>query len=126
MSDDLLRRLQHRDRYEKQYSQLFVSVGETLQAGGQQAELATVRRLQEQIQRDRVKINKLEEIIRVMQLDQDRLNDELISVNIQNNVLESKYLQLTKEHDKLIQRWLQKVQNDADKMNETIESQGSK
>lgn len=128
MIDDLLRRLEHRDQFENQYSTLFVDVNsENFDTSkNNKAELATVRNLQEQIQSDQIKINKLEEIIKVMHLNQDRLNDELISVSIQNNVLENKYSQLNQEHNKLIQRWLQKVQNDADKMNETIESQGSK
>ena len=63
---------------------------------------------------------KLKEIIKVMNRDKERVNDELISLNIENNVMQEKLDSLTKEHDKLIQRWLQKVQAEIDKMNSDV------
>lgn len=47
------------------------------------------------------------------------INDEIVSLSIQNNLLTDKLEKLEKENGDLVQRWIEKVKSDADKMNET-------
>jgi regulator of replication initiation timing len=49
------------------------------------------------------------------------LNDEFLSMQIQNTLLYDKVEKLEKENDQLVQRWLEKVQQDADKINAILE-----
>jgi chromosome segregation ATPase len=51
------------------------------------------------------------------------LNDELLSMQIQNTLLYDKVEKLERENDQLVQRWLEKVQQDADKINAILEQQ---
>lgn len=51
----------------------------------------------------------------------ETINDELLSCNIQNNVLANKVDELTKENDKLVERWMQRVSQDAEKLNDVNE-----
>lgn len=67
-------------------------------------------------------LSQLKEVMNVMNKNNERLNDEIISLTIENNVLQEKFNLLNVEHNKLIQRWLLKAQRDADIMNATIES----
>lgn len=71
-------------------------------------------------------LNQLKEVMSVMNKNNERLNDEIISLTIENNVLQEKIKLLNVEHNKLIQRWLLKAQRDADIMNATIESSSNK
>ncbi|CDR37729.1 CYFA0S01e15940g1_1 [Cyberlindnera fabianii] len=48
------------------------------------------------------------------------LNDELIAMQIENNLLHNKLEKMEKENEDLVQRWLQKVQQDAEKFNDFI------
>ncbi|CAM9015439.1 unnamed protein product [Wickerhamomyces anomalus] len=57
------------------------------------------------------------------------INDEILSLSIQNNLLTDKVDKLEKENGDLVERWIEKVKADADKMNETnafLEMYGSK
>jgi len=47
------------------------------------------------------------------------INDEIISLSIQNNLLTDKVDKLENENASLVERWIEKVKSDADKMNET-------
>lgn len=47
------------------------------------------------------------------------INDELLMNQIQLNVLNEKIENLTKENTSLIQRWMEKVKMDADKLNDS-------
>ncbi|KAI0461549.1 hypothetical protein LJB42_000847 [Komagataella kurtzmanii] len=46
------------------------------------------------------------------------VNDELLSLHIQNNLMNDKIESLTSENDKLVQRWMEKVTKDAELLNE--------
>lgn len=50
------------------------------------------------------------------------INDELLLSQILNNVLIEKSKNLTEENEKLVTRWMQKMELDANKVNETNES----
>nr|6RGO_C Chain C, Autophagy protein 16 [Eremothecium gossypii ATCC 10895]6RGO_D Chain D, Autophagy protein 16 [Eremothecium gossypii ATCC 10895] len=52
--------------------------------------------------------------------DAEKLNDEIISLNIENSLLQDKLTALQAEYDKLIQRWLAKAQSEADAMNQGL------
>lgn len=47
------------------------------------------------------------------------INDEILSLSIQNNLLTDKVDKLEKENGDLVERWIEKVKADVDKMNET-------
>ncbi|CEP22635.1 unnamed protein product [Cyberlindnera jadinii] len=49
------------------------------------------------------------------------LNDEFLSMQIQNNLLHDRLATLEKENDQLVQRWLAKAQEDADRINAMLE-----
>lgn len=52
------------------------------------------------------------------------LNDEFLATQIQNNLLFDKVNKLERENAELVERWLLKVQQDADKINEMLEGSG--
>lgn len=57
------------------------------------------------------------------------VNDEILALSIQNNLLTDKVDKLEKENGELVERWIEKVRLDADKMNEAnafLEMYGSK
>ncbi len=51
----------------------------------------------------------------------ERLNDELLGANLEANVLGQKLQDLQQEHDKLLERWMQRVRVEVDKMNAQLE-----
>ena len=77
--------------------------------------------LKNELKKKEDNIKKLNEVITIMNKHSENMNDEIITSNIEINILQDKLDSLTEEHNKLIKRWLQKVQNDADAMNEKIE-----
>ncbi|KAK6456921.1 autophagy-related protein 16 [Scheffersomyces xylosifermentans] len=46
------------------------------------------------------------------------INEEILSGKIQNNVLQSKVEELTKQNEELINRWMERAKTDAEKMND--------
>lgn len=46
------------------------------------------------------------------------INDELLMLQMQNNLLNQKVTELSLENDSLIQRWMNKVSQDAEKLND--------
>ena len=46
------------------------------------------------------------------------INDELISLQIQNNLLQDKISKLESENETLVGRWIDKVRDDADRIND--------
>ncbi|ODV59597.1 Atg16p [Ascoidea rubescens DSM 1968] len=46
------------------------------------------------------------------------INDELLSLQIQNNLLQDKISNLESENQTLVNRWIDKVKSDADKIND--------
>lgn len=49
------------------------------------------------------------------------VNDELLLNQIQTNVLNDRIHKLSKENEKLVERWIEKVKNDAEKLNDANE-----
>lgn len=132
--ESLLQRLTLRNEIEGHYKELFQDVT-SLTNNNEFGTNATVTNgklvsiidsYREELKAKDQEIDRLKEIAEVMNKNNERLNDEMISMTIENNVLEDKFNTLNEEHTKLVQRWLSKVQQDADVMNATIESQGSK
>lgn len=51
----------------------------------------------------------------------ETINDELLSLNIQNNVLSGKVVDLERENETLVKRWMDRVKQDVEKLNEANE-----
>ncbi|EGV65300.1 autophagy protein 16, interacts with Atg12p-Atg5p [Yamadazyma tenuis] len=51
----------------------------------------------------------------------ETINDELLSCNIQNNILSKTADDLTEENESLVQRWMERVKLDAEKLNDANE-----
>lgn len=124
----LIEKLRRRDVEEFRFSELFEDVTQ-MTAGIDRRSIdidKLVKGLRDELTLKDKEIDHLREVVDVKDKQNTRLNDELISLNIENNLLNSKYNVLNEEHTKLVHRWLQKAQLDADTMNATMESQGSK
>lgn len=67
------------------------------------------------------KINDMKQELQEKNKTIEIINDEILSGLIQNNVLQRKIEELSKENDGLIQRWIEKVKKDAETMNEVNE-----
>lgn len=63
--------------------------------------LKTLKILQQELKSKEQEIRKLKEVIELKNKNAERLNDELISGTIENNVLQQKLSDLKKEHSKL-------------------------
>ncbi|GME77081.1 hypothetical protein B5S31_g4778 [[Candida] boidinii] len=53
------------------------------------------------------------------------VNDDLLSLQIENNLLNDRISKLSKENDQLIKRWMDKVSKDAETLNDINELLGS-
>lgn len=138
----LSNRLKFRNTIESQYKELFQSINipiaDTLDKEKddnvdasppdliKSQLLEIINRYRSELMNKEKKLNQLKEVMNVMNKNNERLNDEIISLTIENNVLQEKFKLLNVEHNKLIQRWLLKAQRDADIMNATIESSSNK
>ncbi|ANZ75755.1 BA75_03241T0 [Komagataella pastoris] len=74
------------------------------------------------------KLRVLKEESQTKNASLELVNDELLSLHIQNNLMNDKIESLTSENDKLVQRWMEKVTKDAELLNEANKyaSQGRK
>lgn len=138
----LSNRLKFRNTVESQYKELFQSINipiaDTLDKEKddnvdasppdliKSQLLEIINRYRSELINKEKELNQLKEVMNVMNKNNERLNDEIISLTIENNVLQEKFKLLNVEHNKLIQRWLLKAQRDADIMNATIESSSNK
>lgn len=138
----LSNRLKFRNTVESQYKELFQSINipiaDTLDKEKddnvdasppdliKSQLLEIINRYRSELMNKEKELNQLKEVMNVMNKNNERLNDEIISLTIENNVLQEKFKLLNVEHNKLIQRWLLKAQRDADIMNATIESSSNK
>lgn len=136
--DTLAKRLKFRNTVESQYKDLFqsidISIADSLDKGKDdnvdvsppelpKSQLyGIINKYRSELMNKEKELNQLKEVMNVMDKNNERLNDEIISLTIENNVLQEKLNLLNVEHNKLIQRWLLKAQRDADIMNATIES----
>ncbi|ODV96885.1 hypothetical protein PACTADRAFT_32385 [Pachysolen tannophilus NRRL Y-2460] len=56
----------------------------------------------------------------------DVINDEILSLQIENNLLNKENSDLKLENDKMVQRWLKKVEKDANFLNQVVEKADNK
>ncbi|GMM54735.1 Atg16 protein [Maudiozyma humilis] len=122
---ELLQKLQGRDTIESNFSELFedilpnednLDVDKAYVSEYRQL----VKHLRSEVQSRDNELVILHERLTVMNKNMEKINDEIIGSSIENNVLQQKYDTLRVEYDKLVQRWLKKVQKEADKMNEHV------
>ncbi|KAG0659893.1 autophagy protein 16, interacts with Atg12p-Atg5p [Maudiozyma exigua] len=122
----LAEKLTERDAKHNQYAELFeVIKPNDIIHGGESIDkenVTIIDTLKSENNDKEHNIEDLKERIEVMTKNVERLNDELISTNIENNVLQDKFDNLNEEYNKLVQRWLRKVQKEADEMNENVEN----
>ncbi|EDO17824.1 hypothetical protein Kpol_1043p14 [Vanderwaltozyma polyspora DSM 70294] len=122
MDSLFVERLAQRDEVEGRFCELFKEV--QIMVGPQLEDESMERKLIVALKSDLVekdlRIGELEEILQLRNKDYERLNDELISLNIENNILRDKLQNMTEENSKLVKRWLNKVQQEADAMNENL------
>lgn len=127
MDLELLERLQQRDKVESRFQELFIELKPSPESGFV-AELndngtltVTLTRLRKELKGKELQISSLREIINVKNKDFEKLNDEIISLSIENNLLQKKFGDLEEEHNKLVKRWLDKVQQDVEKLNANLQ-----
>lgn len=70
----------------------------------------------------KLKINSLNLEIAEKNKAIETINDELLSCNIQNNVLSDTIQKLSNENETLVTRWMEKVKNDAERLNDANEA----
>ncbi|CAI4048492.1 Atg16p SKDI_13G2880 [Saccharomyces kudriavzevii IFO 1802] len=120
----LIGRLVDRNNSEAHLSELFQDSNDAV--GGKvvnhdEALLKTLKILQQELKSKEQEIRKLKEVIELKNKNAERLNDELISGTIENNVLQQKLSDLKKEHSKLVARWLKKTEKETEVMNSEME-----
>ncbi|CAB4254493.1 similar to Saccharomyces cerevisiae YMR159C ATG16 Conserved protein that interacts with Atg12p- Atg5p conjugates to form Atg12p-Atg5p-Atg16p multimers [Maudiozyma barnettii] len=121
----LIKKLRDRDQIQDHYNELFNEISPNARDDGTSSSSTTHQILGALKKENTLKdqsIEDLQERIEIMNKNIERLNDELISTNIENNILQDKFESLNDEYNKLVQRWLQKVQKEADVMNANVEN----
>lgn len=115
LEERLATMLAERDALEKNYCELFeVPVDGRSNDGDAML-------LQEALRGKDNEIRMLEERLAVSSKNVERLNDELLGANLEANVLGQKLQDLQQEHDKLLERWMQRVRVEVDEMNAQLE-----
>lgn len=122
MDELLIERLLKRDETESRFSELFEKVilsrtGAVKKTSSEDSLRQTVTRLRKELGDKDAEIRKMREVISVKNKDFEKLNDELISLTIENNLTTKRFTELENEHDKLVKRWVAKVQEDVDRLN---------
>lgn len=116
-------RLLERDRLETRFCELFLEfpvIGhgeDNIKQTSKDSTKSAVARLRRELGDKDVEIKYLKEVIEVKKKDTEKLNNELISLNIENNLMREKQLELEDEHDKLVKRWLERVHQEFDVLN---------
>ncbi|CAR25765.1 hypothetical protein ZYGR_0A03340 [Zygosaccharomyces rouxii] len=127
MDSALLERLLQRDRIESRFQELFIEPkpGPNTQSDRELTSndtlTITLARLRKELKGKELQIASLREVINVKNKDSEKLNDEIISLNIENNLLQKRFGELEEEHNKLVKRWLDKVQQDVEKLNANLQ-----
>ncbi|CAI4698303.1 CDG_1a_G0042110.mRNA.1.CDS.1 [Saccharomyces cerevisiae] len=124
MDDLLIRRLTDRNDKEAHLNELFQdnsgAIGGNI-VSHDDALLNTLAILQKELKSKEQEIRRLKEVIALKNKNTERLNDELISGTIENNVLQQKLSDLKKEHSHLVARWLKKTEKETEAMNSEID-----
>lgn len=124
----LIERLAKRDEIEGRYAELFQKViltdqnlkrGDALKNTDNTRDLlnSTIARLRKELKDKDTNVSRLKEVIEVKKQDSEKLSNEIISLTIENNLTSKRFAQLEEEHDKLVKRWVARVQQDVDKLN---------
>lgn len=124
----LIERLTKRDEIESRYAELFQKViltDQNLKKGDATRETdsasdllnTTIARLRKELKHKDANVSRLKEVIEVKKQDSEKLNNEIISLTIENNLTSKRFAELEEEHDKLVKRWVARVQQDVDKLN---------
>ncbi|QHS75429.1 Atg16p [Saccharomyces paradoxus] len=124
MEELLIRRLTDRNNKEAHLNELFQdnsgAIGGNI-VNHDDALLNTLTILQQELKSKEQEIRRLKEVIALKNKNAERLNDELISGTIENNILQQKLSDLKKEHSKLVARWLKKTEKETEVMNSEID-----
>ncbi|SCU90480.1 LAMI_0E02256g1_1 [Lachancea mirantina] len=119
---ELIKQLVERDRVEQNFSALFqspvVEINSSLETASPLNE--TIKRLKRELKSKTDEVVKAREILLIKNRDSERLRDEIISLDIENNVLREQLEKVTSEYDALVTRWLEKAQQEADNLNEGL------
>lgn len=124
----LIERLAKRDEIESRYAELFQKViltDQNLKKGDATRETdsasdllnTTIARLRKELKHKDANVSRLKEVIEIKKQDSEKLNNEIISLTIENNLTSKRFAELEEEHDKLVKRWVARVQQDVDKLN---------
>ncbi|QLL30466.1 hypothetical protein HG536_0A02830 [Torulaspora globosa] len=122
MDELLIERLQERDETESRFSELFEEVvlsskGIAKKSSSEDSLRRAVSQLRKELGDKDAEIRKLKEVINVRNKDFEKLNDEIISLTIENNLTNRRFTELEAEHNKLVKRWVAKVQQEVDRLN---------
>ncbi|KAM3161850.1 Autophagy-related protein 16 [Lachancea thermotolerans] len=120
MSGLLLERLQERDSIEKNFSELFSEPFVDQKAPSRKASEDQLTALKSELESKDKEISDLKATLKLKSKDTEHLNDEIITLNIENNLLEERLNKTKAEYDEIVQRWLKKVQQEANVMNDTL------
>lgn len=111
-----------RDRIEKNFSYLFETASVKVDGCTDKHPTEdTIVNLKNELLSKEKELDQVKETLKVQKKDTEKLNDEIISLNIENNLLQERLQKLTEEYDGLVDRWLKRVQGEADWMNQTLE-----
>lgn len=120
-----IERLLQRDVIESRFSNLFKdpATGDesfTGKGNSQNTINAAISKLRKELKDKETEVRRLKEVIEIKNKNAENLNNELISLNIENNLIGKRFLDLEEEHEKLVQRWLAKVQQDVETLNANL------
>lgn len=130
MDKSLREKLLKRDKIESRYSELFHKViladqgpsqDDALKDTSKDPHQSIIMRQRKELKQKNTEISRLKEIIEIKKKDSEKLNDEIISLSIENNLTSKRFSELEEEHDKLVKRWVARVQQDVDKLNADFE-----
>ncbi|CEP61508.1 Atg16p LALA0_S03e04412g [Lachancea lanzarotensis] len=118
----LQQKLIERDAIEKNFSELFETASALQENGEFQQELPDpLTDMRKELASRERNIADLVATLKLKNKDSERLNDEIITLNIENNLLQERYEKVRQERDDIVARWLKKAQLEADTMNETLD-----
>ncbi|CCE72543.1 Piso0_000125 [Millerozyma farinosa CBS 7064] len=119
LSEEILRLKQENETLRERLNKVLI--------GKEKSELKTRQSTskQEQLERQsRLLLQKIEHLeMEVSEKNKtiEITNDELLTSQIHNNVLDERISRLSAENEKLVQRWIDKVKADAEKLNDANE-----
>lgn len=125
---EIINLLNTRDAISHNFSQLFVSQSElasySLPARNRKSTKGDTGFLEQILGKCKAQLlekerqnTSLNEVIETQKTEIRHLQDEMLSMNIENNLLHQELLKRQTEYDKLVERWMAKAQQDADAMN---------